>query len=270
MPDLAVCIVSYNRGEYLVRCLESLQAQDLPLEIVVVDNASADGAPDRVAEHFPNARVIRNAVNEGFSIACNQGIAASEAPFVLLLNNDTEVLPGALRHLVEFAAAHPEAGAVGCKLLTTDGQNHRLPASIFSSLAWFPDRRARVAWVVGAAVLLRRTALTAIGGLDEGFRFYYEDVDLGWRLRKAGWVCYYTPEARIIHHERASTSLVRPWTLVQLYRGRLLLARKHYPLILPILRAWLRLTLPFRLARAKKEGDEGLVSAGGEIAALLR
>lgn len=254
-PDLAIAIVNYNRRDFLERCLQSvkvdLEASGLLAEVVVVDNASEDGSAQFVRDHFREVALIANDQNRGFSAANNQAIAATRARYVLLLNNDCEVLPGALAHLVQFADAHPDTGALGCMLLRGDGERHRLPASIFSRLAWFPDRPCKVAWIVGAALLLRREAIEAVNGLDEAFFFYYEDWDLGLRLRKAGWTNRYTPGARIIHYERASTSLVRrPRTLEYLRRGRLLLLRKHFPLLYPFAVAWDRLAARFRSPEA--------------------
>lgn len=250
-PDVAIAIVNFNRWPFLARCIQSvkvdLASAGLNAEIVVVDNASEDGSVQMARDHFPEVRLIANERNRGFSAANNQAIAATTARHVLLLNNDCEVLPGALAHLVAYADAHPRAGGVGCMLLRADGQPHRLPASIFSRLAWFPDRPCKVAWIVGAALLLRREAIDAVGGLDEDFFFYYEDWDLGLRLRKAGWQNHYTPGARIIHYEGASTALVRkPQTLERLRRGRLLLLRKHFPWAYPFAATWERLISRFR------------------------
>ncbi len=241
--DLAVVVVNFNRWPFLARCLQSIQVDlatsGLRAETWVVDNASEDGSAQMVRDHFPDVHVIANERNRGFAAANNQAIAAAQSRYVLLLNNDCEVLPGSLAHLVAYADAHPDAGGVGCMLLRGDGEPHRLPASIFSALAWFPEKPCKVAWIVGAALLLRREAIAAVGGLDEDFFFYYEDWDLGLRLRKAGWTNHYTPGARVIHYERASTSLVRrPQTLEYLRRGHLLMLRKHFPLAYPFALAW--------------------------------
>lgn len=251
VPDLAIAIVNFNRKDFLERCLrsvrEDLAASGLRAEVVVVDNASEDGSAQLVRDHFPEVLIIANDRNRGFSAANNQAIAATTGRHILLLNNDCEVLPGALAHLVRYADAHPDAGAVGCMLLRGDGERHRLPASIFSPLAWFPERPCKVAWIVGAALLLRRAACEAVGGLDEDFFFYYEDWDLGLRLRKAGWTSHYTPGARIIHFEGQSTSLVRSaQKIAYLRRGRLLLLRKHFPLVYPLAATWDRLAERFR------------------------
>lgn len=232
--DLSIVIVSFNQRAYLERCLETIRAtlsdSTLQAEVFVVDNASEDGSLPMVRERFPRVRTIQNGENQGFSKANNQALALARGRYVLLLNNDTEVLPGALENLVFFADTHPDLGAVGPLLLDSAGKEHRLPASIFSPLYWSRKKAQRVSWIVGACVLLRRDALEQLGGLDEDFFFYYEDVDLGLKLKKAGLVSYFAPDARVIHHEKKSSELssVKPLTLFHLYRGRLLLARKHY------------------------------------------
>ena len=216
----------------------------------MVDNASLDESLEAVEASFPAVERIRNAENLGFSKANNQVIAKARGRYLLLLNNDTEVLPGALEHLVAFAEAHPRAGAVGCTLLDSSGAEHQLPASILSPHYWSRTRPRKVSWLVGACILLRREALEAIGGLDEDFFFYYEDVDLGMRLKKAGWQSFFTPGARVIHHEKKSSEIasVKPLTLYHLYRGRLLMARKHYGFF-ALTRFWVGLELRWKKKR---------------------
>lgn len=254
--DLSIIIVAFNQRKYLIRCLESIEADlsktELGVETWVVDNASLDGSLEAVEKEFPSVERLKNEENLGFSRANNQAISLARGRYFLLLNNDTEVLPGAIEHLVAFADAHPKAGAVGCTLLDSFGQEHQLPASILSPQYWNRSRPRKVSWLVGACILLRREALEALGGLDEDFFFYYEDVDLGLRLRKAGWQVFFTPDARVIHHEKKSSEIasVKPLTLYHLYRGRLLLARKHYGRAAYHLNR-LRIALELRLKKKK-------------------
>lgn len=244
--DLSVIIVNFNQRDFLTNCLDSLAREnesykDLMLEVFVVDNASADDSVDYVESRYPWVTLIKNQENRGFSRANNQALPLSQGRFVLLLNNDTEVRPGALKRMVEFADSQPKAGAVGCTLLDSHGKRHRLPMSIFDPRLYMRHRPHRVDWIVGAAVLLRREALTQLGGLDEDYFFYYEDADLGVRLKKADWHSYLVPEAEIVHHEKKSTSGAKPLARYHLHRGRLLLAYKHYgPLVyhLTRLKTW--------------------------------
>lgn len=209
--DVSIVIVSYNARDYLRECLRSIEGTtptSLQYEVIVVDNASTDGAPDMVASEFPWVRLIRNASNVGFSRANNQGAAASTGRYVLLLNPDTVVLDGAITAMVEFADQHPDAAVVGCTHLDSDGN---LAHSIgYGYISPRPARVTRVqrldrGWVSGACMLLRRAACEQVGWLDESFFFGAEDVEICWRMRKAGWHIYATPAARIIHHGAKST-----------------------------------------------------------------
>ncbi|MBC7289090.1 MAG: glycosyltransferase family 2 protein [Armatimonadetes bacterium] len=229
---LSVCIVTWNCREYVLECLRSIsaEAEELAAEIIVVDNASTDSTPDAVAAQFPNVRLIVNPTNRGFAAANNQAIAVARGEFVLLLNPDTVAPPGALRELLQIARAHPEAGAIGPRLLNPDGSLQpscrRFPspwAAIFRNTLfgrlfpsnrwtreylmqdWPHDQVREVDWVSGAAMLVRRQALAQVGLLDEAFFWGSEDVDYCKRLWDAGWKVLYTPTPAIVHRIGGST-----------------------------------------------------------------
>ncbi len=254
--DVSVCIVNWNVREDLRRCLQSLAANivdgGLSTQIVVVDNASADGSLEMLRDEFPQVTVIANSDNRGFAAANNQAFAAAVGRYVLMLNPDTIMPPGGLRTLVAFADSHPESGAVGPKLLNRDGSLQpscrRFPtiaAAIFRNTILgrlFPNAHAaqvylmadfdhvhsaQVEWVSGACMLLRREALQQISGLDEGFFWGSEDVDLCWRLHKAGWHVTYTPEPAVTHIIGRSTDQVLLPTIVRTHRGMHRLYSKH-------------------------------------------
>jgi len=214
-PDLsriAAVVVSYRARSFLEACLRSLPAFGA---CVVVDNASKDGTAE-VAREFPGVRVIENDTNVGFAAAANQGAAACDAPFVLLLNSDVEITAGAIGRLLAKMDAEPRCAAACARLVTVDGHDQ------------LPFKPGVVKWAPGACLLLRRSALDAVGWFDPRFFFYNEDVDLGIRLRKAGWRIWYVPEAAVVHHEGKSTDAVRHETIVHGYRGGLYLVEKHY------------------------------------------
>lgn len=237
--DLAVVVVNYNTGEYLTRCLRSAHesAGDARLEVVVVvDNASRDGSGEAAAAATPGTRLIANAENRGFGAACNQGIRATRAPFVLLLNPDAEILAGTLGGLLKVALDHPRAGAIGPLVRDPDGgiypSARKVPSlgeglghafvgllkpdnrfsRAYTMAGW--DRRSerRVEWVSGCCMLLRRSALDEVGLLDERFFMYVEDVDLCTRLRQAGWDVLFTPELEVEHVGAVSTGGSRRMT----------------------------------------------------------
>jgi N-acetylglucosaminyl-diphospho-decaprenol L-rhamnosyltransferase len=228
-PDLAVVVVNHNTGDYLARCTSSIasSAGELGIELVVIDNASSDGSVDRATG--PGIRVIRNPDNRGFARAANQGIAATAAPLVLLLNPDAEVVGGSLTALVKVARERPRAGAVGALVRNPDGSiqpsARRVPrlgealghaflgpiwkdnpwTRAYTMATWDRSSEREVEWVSGSAMLLRREALDDVGTFDEGYFMYVEDVDLCTRLRRAGWEVLFSPELEVVHQIGVST-----------------------------------------------------------------
>ena len=218
-PDLAVVIVSWNTADLLRACLRSLLASSgtCRLEVIVVDNASRDGSPAMVRREFPQVSLIENAANQGFAKANNQGITASQAGFVMLLNSDTEVPPGALDALLNFMAIHPEAGACGPSLVRPGGSPQPYAFGGDPTLAyllarglnralfrrylhdWATTVTQPVDWVSGACLLARRAAIQQAGLLDENLFMYFEDNDWCLRLRQAGWKIYLYPPVKVVH-----------------------------------------------------------------------
>ncbi len=254
-PILSVIIVTWNVREDLRECLRSLfdNSGAVPMEVIVVDNASQDGTAEMVRTEFPQVHLIVNAQNLGYTKANNQGIQASRGKYVLLLNPDTVVLPGAIEALVAFAESHPEAGIIGPKLVNPDGSIQRsarslpdLGAGLFRNTPLgrlFPnnpfvrrylltdfgyDQVREVGWVSGAAMLIRREVLDKIGLLDERFWAYCEDVDLCWRAWQAGFKVVFNPSATIIHKiGRSSDQRLVP-SLIQHHKSMWLFYWKNY------------------------------------------
>lgn len=241
--DLSIIIVNWNVRELLAACLRSVhqnvRALEGPsVETLVIDNASADGSATMVAAEFPWVHLVVNKENRGFTGGNNQGLALAQGRYVFFLNPDTEVLEGALATMLAYMDAHPEVGALGPQLRYGDGSLQSscrrfptLATALFEStpLAWhWPAnpwaRRYRmedgktlrvsetsklsaetVDWVVGAALLVRRAILVQIGGFDEGYFMYSEELDLCRRIKQAGWQIVYEPNVQIIHHEGKSS-----------------------------------------------------------------
>ena len=228
--EIAAVLVNYNAGSELAQALHSI-ADDLagrPWEAVVVDNASSDGSERRVAEFAPRARLVRNATNVGFGRAVNQGVAASSAPLVLIMNPDCRLAPGAMRTLQSQLEAHDACAIVGPRVLDPDGAvqgSARGDPDMLTGLfgrtgrlrSWFPQlapaRRnvvtdaavrdgspsVEVDWVSGACMLVRRSAFESVGGFDEQYFLYWEDADLCRRLRAHGYHVRYVPGATAVH-----------------------------------------------------------------------
>jgi N-acetylglucosaminyl-diphospho-decaprenol L-rhamnosyltransferase len=223
-PDLSVCIANWNCALVLRECLRSLEAQGpVPLDIIVVDNASTDGAADMVSREFPAVRLVRNATNAGFSQANNQAARLAGGRFLLFLNNDTVVPPGALLRLAGFLDAHPDVVMVGPRLRDGRGKvqmsHRRRPTPLtflhrtllFRRLGLGRDhyeqyRRAGaegaeavdVDILMGAAIVMPRTAFQRLGGWDEDFTFGGEDMELCHRALRIGRVVYW-PAVEITH-----------------------------------------------------------------------
>jgi N-acetylglucosaminyl-diphospho-decaprenol L-rhamnosyltransferase len=263
---LAIVIVSYNVRHELEACLQSLvgRTDPYPTEIVVVDNASADGTPEMVRQAWPTVKVIEAGGNVGFARANNLGIRATSGEFVLLLNPDTIVPPGAVAALVRGLAVHPEAAAAGPRLVDDEGFPElsfgwaigplgelrqkiigRLYQRRLRGVVGLVDRWSRAAgpreWVSGACLLVRRADLEAVGLLDERYFMYTEDVDLCVMLRRRGRSVYYVPQAEV-RHLRGRSAARNPDTERLRRMSQLAYYEKHHPAWVPLLRIYLRLS----------------------------
>ncbi len=276
---VSALIVSHDTRDELLRCLASLFAgTSWPLEVLVVDNASADGSPAAVEQGFPQVKVVRLAENAGFARANNRGLRETEAPLVLMLNPDTEVRPGAIEALVAVLDARPLVGAVGPRTLNPDGSLQVSFGPDLTPLAEWRQRRlvrgakslnprvqARLAemtkrefepdWLSGSCILARREALLAVEGFDEGFFLYEEDADLCRRLRRVGWNVLFTPRAEIVHHLGSSMAKTPTRARLEYHRSHLRYYRKHNA-------PWTRLALRSLLAAAALLGQARAVATG--------
>jgi GT2 family glycosyltransferase len=226
-----VCVLTWNTREVSVDALRRLVASDqgVAYRILVRDNASSDGTAEAVAAAVPNAEVDAGADNLGFARGVNTLLARTTAPYVLVLNGDAWLEDRALARMVDAARAHPGAGAVAPRLLRPDGSLEHstwpfpslrlsllyatgLRAAVPRGLAerwmlepdWRHDRARWVSWAVGAALLLPRPALERVGGLDDSFFMYGEDVEWCWRMRDAGLRIWFEPAAVVRHIGGAS------------------------------------------------------------------
>lgn len=285
-PDLSVILVCWNNKEYLEPCLRSLYEGRLnsTFDVIVIDNGSTDGSQAMLRDQFPDVRIIQNDHNVGLARACNQGIAATQGRYPLLLNNDTVVNGPSLDAMVDYMDSHPDAGAVGGRLLNPDGSfqagfanfstlwEELLIACQLGEQIWpgYPshldDSKARsVGWISSACLLLRREALEQVGLLDEEYFIYGDEADLQYDLRQAGWKVYYLPHVNTIHY--GGRSMNRWGRRKMVYRGKLLFYKKNYgPLPTLLLRtlfggltlaklvSWsLAFAVPAWRARAQKE-----------------
>jgi GT2 family glycosyltransferase len=253
---LSVVIVNYNVRVYLDQCLRSLQfsLRGVDAEVIVVDNHSRDDSVEWIRGHFPWVKVIANQHNLGFACANNMAIKECKGEYVLLLNPDTIVGDTTIRECLDFLALHPDAGALGVRMLHTDGtdapesrrgvpspmtsfykmiglcskypHHPRFAHYYMSGISW--DKPAKIEIVSGAFCMLRKCALDQVGLLDEDFFMYGEDIDLSYRLLKGGWQNYYLP-ALILHYKGESTQKSSFRYVHVFYEAMLIFLRKHYP-----------------------------------------
>ncbi len=261
--DVSVIVVSYNTREILRRCLARL-AEELATvdgEVIVVDNASADGSADMVADEFPAVQLVRSTVNLGFAAGNNRGFALARGRYVVLLNPDAFLGSGALARALAHMERSPRVGIAGGRLQDPAGRlqpSGRLFPSLLNELmvisglaaryprsrlfgrfdrTWAdPDQAAQVDWVPGAFTIIRGRALGETGGFDERFFLYYEEVDLCRRMVQAGYEVWYWPDVVVTHIGGASSKTVKAHefscagsqlTLWRL-RSALLYYRKHH------------------------------------------
>jgi GT2 family glycosyltransferase len=240
---VSVIVVNWNRRDLLRACLQSLTNQcATEFEIIVVDNGSGDGSAEMVEREFRRARLIRNSENRGFCAANNQGIEASQAEFIALLNNDAEASPGWLKALLDALDGRPDCGMAASKILVwedpgridkaghliyPDGQNRGRGSGEPDRGQY--DRIEETLWPDGCAAMYRRRMLAEIGGFDEDLFAYADDAELGLRARIAGWRCIYAPAAVVRHHRGATLGLRSTRRLELIERNRVLLAAKLFP-----------------------------------------
>jgi GT2 family glycosyltransferase len=230
---ISIVIVSYNTRDLLARCLGSLHEDpsDLVREIIVVDNASGDGSVEMIDTEFPEVTLVRNPTNLGYARAVNRGIKSASGDYFLVLNPDIEARAESIRSLLDFMEKTPDAGIVGGRLLNPDGTVqmscrtfYTLPVVLLRRTFLgriFPNSRLvrrhlmqdwdhasdrEVDWVIGACMMVRREAYENVGGMDERFFLYFEDVDWCFRMKKHGWRVYYCHSGTMTHHHRRESA----------------------------------------------------------------
>lgn len=254
--DLSVIIVNYNVKHFLEQCLHSVykSAQNLRVEIIVVDNNSVDGSCQVIHEKFPDVILIENKVNLGFSKANNQAVRIARGRYILLLNPDTVVQEDTFSACLDFMDGHPDAGCLGVKMI--DGKGNFLPESkrglptpqvafykMFGLSALFPssvkfsryhlgfldkDQTHQVDVISGAFMFLRKSVLDRVGLLDEDFFMYGEDIDISYRITQAGFKNYYFAGTTIIHYKGESTRKSSINYVIVFYNAMAIFAQKHF------------------------------------------
>jgi GT2 family glycosyltransferase len=253
---LSICIVSWNTSDLLKKCLSSVYKfpPKCAFEVFVADNNSSDGTPDMVASNFPQVLLIKNKENLGFAKANNQIIEKTRGQYLLLLNPDTEVFEGSIDVLIEFMDKNIDAGVVAPKLINSDGTLQRscmgfptLGAMAMRQLfleALVPfnpytkkylmsdfkhDKPAEVDQPMGACLLVRKGIIDKLGAFDPKYYMFFDEVDLCFRIKKAGWKIIFDPASSVMHH---GGTAVKKWSPLRLSRvwtaSRNYFFKKHY------------------------------------------
>jgi N-acetylglucosaminyl-diphospho-decaprenol L-rhamnosyltransferase len=226
-----VVTVTYSPGPHLDRFLATLShATERPVSVILADNGSTDGAPEKAVQSYPNVRLLRTGGNLGYGTAVNRAVAeiTPESEFVVVANPDVQWGPGSIDVLLEAAERWPRAGSLGPQIREPDGSvypsarhvpslirggMHAVVGPFWKSNPWTTEYRQErtepsersVGWLSGSCLLLRRSAFDEVSGFDERYFMYMEDVDLGDRLGTAGWQNVYVPSAEILHDKGHAT-----------------------------------------------------------------
>ncbi len=232
-PVVSVVIVSHQTRDLLEACLRSIYEHppSAPFEICVVDNASDDGTREMIRQQFPRVRLVENRDNAGYSRAVNEGFRSTTAPYVLVVNPDMVVIEGAVDALIRFMDSSPRTGVAGGKLLNPDGSLQHSARTFYNfrilllrrtflgrlfpgakalrdhlMLDWDHDDVREVDWLLGACLMIRRSAAKDVGLMDERYFLYFEDVDLCYKMKQRGWGVVYVPDAVMYHHHRRESA----------------------------------------------------------------
>lgn len=261
--EICVIIPHYNGIDILRNCLVTLYENHFKdFSTIVIDNGSKDGSQEMVRQQFPQVRLIQNESNRGFAAACNQGIAMAESPFVLLLNNDTEMPANFLEEMIRAIRSNPQVAMVQPKIISIqDKSSFDYSGGAGGELDWFgyPFARGRifddvekdngqydgleqrVFWTSGCALLLRKSVIKNIGVLDEDFFAHQEEIDLNWRAQLAGYQNIVTTKTHIYHYSGYTLRADNQRKMFLNHRNNLIMMIKNYSGLL------LLLLLPMRL-----------------------
>jgi N-acetylglucosaminyl-diphospho-decaprenol L-rhamnosyltransferase len=263
--ELSYCVVNTSQRELLLRGLDAIAAEraELPFatEVLVLDNGSRDGSPEAAREHPTVDQLIDLPQRRGKALNDSELLRRARGRYALLLNEDSELRPGATVALWQALQEHPEAACAGAKLLRPDGSPQacawRFPTPMTAlagalllhrlyTVQSTEERTREVDWCQSAALLVRSKAAAEVGYLDPDFFVYSDEVDFARRLRDAGWRSLYVPSAVAVHHEQLSTGAIPEARIVEMARNRDLYMRKHHSPLAALAMRWLT-ALPYAL-----------------------
>ncbi|MEC0093587.1 glycosyltransferase family 2 protein [Paenibacillus macquariensis] len=254
--DLSILIVNYNTCKLTLDCLQSVFASNTSytFEVIVIDNHSIDSSVESISVEYPQVTLIANNDNTGFAKANNQGMEIAKGRHILLLNSDTVISDNTLETMILFMDQNPSAGASGCKIILPDGtldkackRGFPTPSAsfyyafgisrLFPERPKFnqyqlghldPDEEYPVDCLVGAFMMVRRETMLQVGGLDETFFMYGEDIDWCYRIKQAGWEIHYYPRTSIVHYKGGSARRRPTRIIYEFHRAMFVFHHKHY------------------------------------------
>jgi GT2 family glycosyltransferase len=287
-PEISVILVNYNGKVFIEDCLDSLIRDPFyeQTEILVVDNGSKDESPELIREKYPVVNLLINTENRGFAWANNQGIQVSRGDYVLLLNTDTAVPPGALRELLSILKSDENIGAVGPLLYSNENQYqvsfgykvdflHELLKRSILNYIWkkrlrYLRRDIAVRWLSGACILIRKKSLEEVRFFDDNFFLYFEDIDLCYRLQQKKYKLILTPSVRVYHKGGGSSVAESLKNRLHYRRSQLYFYQKHNSrLSLFLLKIYLRIVFLFSYVKSRLAKD-GSAARKKEFFKLLR
>lgn len=285
MPLVSVIILTWNGRRFLDDCLGSLATQTLrEFEVVLVDNGSNDGSAAYVRAAYPWVRLVELSENVGFAEGNNRGLEMAEGEFIVTLNNDTKAGPRLLEELLQPALQDSGVGMIAAKMLNffetgridsvgvkaaVNGMGYNIGVGELDSGQY--DAPAEVFGPCAGAALYRRTMLDEVGFFDSDFFAYYEDLDLAWRCRLAGWRCVTAPRAEVLHVHSATSGKMSPFTLYHVQRNKWFTIVKNWPLMLLLRRLPLILVFDlgaFFLALLRGRGWTAMRARGDVLRSL--
>ncbi len=252
---ISIIIVNWNTKDLITKCLETIEANAASInkEIIVVDNASTDNSTDRIKERFPYVKLVENSENSGYAEGNNIGLKLASGDYILLLNPDTEIQPGAIEELIACINRNPDTAAAAAKLIYPDGSSQRscrgfphpwslvfdylqisrlFPSSKRLSayrMLWFDyESEIEVDQPMASCMMVVKKAFDDIGGFDPLFPIFFNDVDWCYRCKLKGWKIFYTPNAKVIHHVGGSTRQVKEAMIRESHISLKKYYEKHY------------------------------------------
>jgi GT2 family glycosyltransferase len=300
-PELSIIIVSYDVRALLLNCIQSILETAGPIhyEIIVIDNASTDGSAEALRKTLSDVWVIPNKENVGYAKANNQGYLLSKGDFLLLLNPDTVVKPGAIKSVLEFMKNMPDAGIAACRLLNPDGSlqksirplpsiKEQLSRALFLDhilyreywkTTYYRPHPFEIGYCTGAFMMIRRSALSEMPLLNPEFFMYSEEKDLAFRLRNRGWKTYFVPSGEVTHFGEQSTRQMSEKMFLELQRSQVKFFKNNYSFFRAralaltwglVLFSNLIISLPLILSSHRRRRMKLFVQAVGQYPFLLK